>query len=133
MSERSQLIETANAPTPVGPYSQAVRSGPFLFLSGQIGLDPSTGKIVEGDAAKQAGQALRNLESVVREAGGALSDIVKTTIFLADMAEFAKVNRVYADFLGELRPARSTVEVSTLPLDADVEIEAIAIIGSGSR
>ena len=83
--------------------------------------------------AKQAGQALRNLESVVREAGGALSDIVKTTIFLADMAEFAKVNRVYADFLGELRPARSTVEVSTLPLDADVEIEAIAIIGSGSR
>lgn len=133
MSERLQLIETANAPTPVGPYSQAVRSGPFLFLSGQIGLDPGTGKIVDGGAAMQAWQALRNLESVVCEAGGALGDIVKTTIFLADMAEFAKVNQVYADFLGELRPARSTVEVSRLPLDADMEIEAVAIIGSGSR
>ena len=133
MSERSQLIETAKAPTPVGPYSQAVRSGPFLFLSGQIGLDPGTGKIVNGGAAKQAGQALRNLESVVREAGGTIGDIVKTTIFLADMAEFAKVNQVYADFFGELRPTRSTVEVSRLPLNADMEIEAIAIIGSGSR
>ena len=133
ISERSQSIETAKAPTPVGPYSQAIRNGQFLFLSGQVGLDPDTGKIVNGGVAKQAGQALRNLESVVHEAGGTIGDIVKTTIFLTDMSDFATVNQVYEGLFGELRPARSTVEVSRLPLDADMEIEAIAMIGSGSR
>lgn len=132
-SERSHSIETAKAPTPVGPYSQAVRSGSFLFLSGQIGLDPETGKLIKGGVEVQSLQALQNLESVIREAGGTIDDIVKTTIFLVDLGEFSKVNQVYADFFGKLRPARSTVEVSKLPLDAEMEIEAIAIIGSGSR
>ena len=132
-SERLHPIETPKAPTPVGPYSQAVRSGSFLFLSGQIGLDPGSGALVKGGVEAQVWQALQNLEFVVREAGGTIGDIVKTTIFVVDLGDFAKVNQVYADFFGELRPARSTVEVSRLPLDAEMEIEAVAIIGSGSR
>ena len=132
-SERSHSIETAKAPSPIGPYSQAVRSGSLLFLSGQVGLDPETGALVEGGVEAQARQALRNLEHVVREAGGAIGDIVKTTIFVVDLGDFAKVNQVYADFFGESRPARSTVEVSRLPLGAAVEIEAVAILKSGSR
>ena len=132
-SERMQPIETAEAPTPIGPYSQAVCSGSFLFLSGQVGLDPVAGALVKGGVEPQVRQALRNLESVVREAGGTVGDIVKTTIFVVDLEDFGKVNRVYADYFGKFRPARSTVEVSRLPLDASVEIEAIAMIGPGSR
>ena len=129
-SERSHSIETAKAPTPIGPYSQAVRSGSLLFLSGQVGLEPESGALVEGGVEAQVRQALRNLEHVVREAGGAIGDIVKTTIFVVDLGNFAKV---YADFFGDFRPARSTVEVSRLPLGAAVEIEAVAILKSGSR
>ena len=132
-SERPHSIETAKAPTPIGPYSQAVRSGSFLFLSGQVGLDPEAGALVEGGVEAQVRKALQNLEHVVREAGGAIGDIVKTTIFVVDLGDFAKVNQIYADFFGEFRPARSTVEVSRLPLGAAVEIEAIAILDSGSR
>lgn len=132
-SERSHSIETAKAPTPIGPYSQAVRSGSLLFLSGQVGLDPESGALVEGGVEAQVRQALRNLEHVVREADGAIGDIVKTTIFVVDLGDFAKVNQVYADFFGEFRPARSTVEVSRLPLGAAVEIEAVAILESGDR
>ena len=132
-SERSHPIETPKAPTPAGPYSQAVCSGSFLFLSGQIGLDPGSGALVKGGVEAQVRQALQNLEFVIREAGGTIGDIVKTTIFVVDMGDFAKVNQIYADFFGELRPARSNVEVSRLPLDAEMEIEAIAIIGSGNR
>ena len=132
-SERSHSIETAKAPTPIGPYSQAVRSGSLLFLSGQVGLDPESDALVEGGVEAQVQQALRNLEHVVREAGGAISDIVKTTVFVVDLGDFAKVNQVYADFFGESRPARSTVGVSRLPLGAAVEIEAVAILKSGGR
>ena len=132
-SERSHSIETAKAPTPIGPYSQAVRSGSLLFLSGQVGLDPEAGALVEGGVEAQVRQALRNLEQVVREAGGAIGDIVKTTVFVVDLGDFAKVNQIYADFFGESRPARSTVEVSRLPLGAAVEIEAVAILESGGR
>ena len=132
-SERSHSIETAKAPTPIGPYSQAVRSGSLLFLSGQVGLDPEAGALVEGGVEAQVRQALRNLEQVVREAGGVIGDIVKTTVFVVDLGDFAKVNQIYADFFGESRPARSTVEVSRLPLGAAVEIEAVAILESGSR
>lgn len=131
--ERLQPIESAEAPTPIGPYSQAVCGGSFLFLSGQVGLDPVAGALVKGGVEAQVRQALRNLESVVREAGGTVGDIVKTTIFVVDLEDFAKVNQVYADYFGKFRPARSTVEVSRLPLDASVEIEAIAMIGPGSR
>ena len=132
-SERSQSIETAKAPTPIGPYSQAVRSGSFLFMSGQVGFDPASGALVRDGVEAQVRQALRNLEAVIHEAGGTIGDIVKTTVFVVDLGDFSKVNRVYADFFGEFRPARSTVEISKLPLDAAVEIEAIAILKSGSQ
>ena len=132
-SERSQSIETAKAPTPIGPYSQAVRSGSLLFMSGQVGFDPASGALVRDGVEAQVRQALRNLEAVIHEAGGTIGDIVKTTVFVVDLGDFAKVNRAYADFFGEFRPARSTVEISKLPLDAAVEVEAIAILKSGSR
>ena len=132
-SERSHSIETAKAPTPIGPYSQAVRIGSLLFLSGQVGLDPESGALVEGGVEAQVRKALQNLEHVVREAGGSIGDIVKTTVFVVDLGDFAKVNQVYADFFGEFRPARSTIEISRLPLGAAVEIEAVAVLDSDGR
>jgi len=121
-------VLTADAPAPIGPYNQAVRAGGFVFCSGQIPLDPSTGKLVEGDVSVQARQVLDNLSAVLRAAGVGFADVVKTTIFLIDMNDFAAVNAVYGERVGELAAARSTVAVAALPLGARVEIDAIAIV-----
>lgn len=129
-TETMRFVHTEAAPAPVGPYSQAVRVGQLLFVSGQVGLEPGASAIAANDIEAQAERALRNVAAILTAAGVSPQEIVKTTIFLADMDDFARVNRIYAEFFGEHRPARSTVEVSRLPLGAKVEIEAIAVIGS---
>jgi 2-iminobutanoate/2-iminopropanoate deaminase len=123
-------ISTAHAPAAIGPYSQAIRADGYLFCSGQLGLDPSTGEFVAGDVAAQAEQSLRNLGAVLEAAGLTFSDVVKTTIFLADIADFATVNAVYGRFVTDPPPARSTVAVAALPKGGRVEIEAIARLGA---
>lgn len=120
-----QAVRTGGAPSAIGPYSQAIAVDGFVFCSGQLGLEPVSGELVEGVAA-QAERALRNLSAVLDAAGMTLGDVVKTTIFLADMADFAAVNEVYARFLPDPPPARSTVAVAALPKGGLVEIEAIA-------
>ena len=119
-------ISTAQAPAAIGPYSQAIRADGYLFCSGQLGLDPATGDFVAGDVRAQAEQALRNLGAVLEAAGLTFGDVVKTTIFLADMADFAAVNGVYGRFVTDPPPARSTVAVAALPKGGRVEIEATA-------
>jgi 2-iminobutanoate/2-iminopropanoate deaminase len=119
-------ISTAQAPAAIGPYSQAIRADGYLFCSGQLGLDPATGDLVAGDVGAQAEQALRNLGAVLEAAGLKFGDVVKTTIFLADMADFAAVNGVYGRFVTDPPPARSTVAVAALPKGGRVEIEATA-------
>jgi 2-iminobutanoate/2-iminopropanoate deaminase len=123
-------ISTAHAPAAIGPYSQAIRADGYLFCSGQLGLDPSTGELVAGDVAAQAEQSLRNLGAVLEAAGLTFGDVVKTTIFLADIADFATVNAVYGRFVTDPPPARSTVAVAALPKGGRVEIEAIARLGA---
>lgn len=125
------IIQTGDAPDAIGPYSQAVRvrASEFLFLSGQIGLDPRTGELVPGDIEDQTERVLRNLEGVLRAAGSSLDQVVKTTIYLTDMEEFPRVNQVYGKFFGESLPARATVGVSSLPKGALVEVEALAVVG----
>jgi len=123
-------VSTAHAPAAIGPYSQAIRADGYLFCSGQLGLDPSTGEFVAGDVAAQAEQSLRNLGAVLKAAGLTFSDVVKTTIFLADIADFATVNAVYGRFVTDPPPARSTVAVAALPKGGRVEIEAIARLGA---
>jgi 2-iminobutanoate/2-iminopropanoate deaminase len=120
-----QAIQTNGAPAPVGPYSQAIRSGDLVFCSGQVGLDPLTGELVDGLEA-QAERAIRNLQAVLDAAGLGFDDVVKTTIFLADVNDFGAVNAIYARFMPEPPPARSTIGVGGLPKGALVEIEAIA-------
>jgi 2-iminobutanoate/2-iminopropanoate deaminase len=121
-----QIVSTSNAPAAIGPYSQAVIAGSTLYTSGQIALNPATGQLVDGDVRAQAAQVMRNLQAVVEAAGYAMSDVVKTTIFLASMDDFATVNEIYgAAFSGE-PPARSTVQAAQLPRGALVEIDAIA-------
>ena len=120
-----QAISTGGAAAAIGPYSQAIRSGDMLFCSGQLGIDPATGELVEGVVA-QAERALRNLQSVLDAAGLGFDDVVKTTIFLADIGDFAAVNAVYARFMPDPPPARSTIQVAALPKAGRVEIEAIA-------
>ncbi|MCB9728332.1 MAG: RidA family protein [Deltaproteobacteria bacterium] len=121
------IIETAQAPKAIGPYSQAIRAGGLTFLSGQIPLDPATGELVgEGDVEAQTRQVMKNLLAVLGAAGHQVSDLVRTTIFLADLGDFATVNRVYGEALGGHRPARATVQVARLPKDALVEIDGIA-------
>jgi 2-iminobutanoate/2-iminopropanoate deaminase len=119
-------ISTAQAPAAIGPYSQAIRADGYLFCSGQLGLDPATGDFVAGDVGAQAEQALRNLGAVLEAAGLTFGDVVKTTVFLADMADFATVNGVYGRFVSDPPPARSTVAVAALPKGGRVEIEATA-------
>ena len=121
-----EYVQTDGAPAAIGPYSQAVRSGDFLFCSGQIALDPRSGEMVGENAADQARQVLANLGAVLDAGGADLQTVVKTTIFLEDMADFAAVNEVYAEAFGDHRPARATVEAAGLPKGALVEIEAIA-------
>jgi 2-iminobutanoate/2-iminopropanoate deaminase len=119
-------ISTPHAPGAIGPYSQAIRTDGYLFCSGQLGLDPATGEFAAGDVGAQAEQALRNLTAVLEVAGLSFADVVKTTIFLADMADFAAVNGVYGRFVTDPPPARSTVAVAALPKGGRVEIEATA-------
>jgi 2-iminobutanoate/2-iminopropanoate deaminase len=122
-------ILTDKAPTPIGPYSQAILvDGKFLYTAGQIPIDPSTGKMVEGDIKVQTRQVLKNIEAVLIAGGSSLTSVIKTTVFLKDMNEFAAMNEVYNEFLSVSSPARSTVEVARLPRDARVEIEAIALV-----
>jgi 2-iminobutanoate/2-iminopropanoate deaminase len=121
-----KVVQTDGAPAPIGPYSQAVTSGSEIFCSGQIALDPATGNVVEGDVSAQARRVLENLGSVLRAGGYDFADVVKTTIFLVDMNDFAAVNEVYGSYFGESKPARSTVAVAGLPRGVRVEIDAIA-------
>ncbi len=121
-----KIISTERAPEPIGPYNQAVKSGHLLFTSGQIPIDPATGDMVSGGIREQTIQVLENLKAVLEEAGGTLDDVVKTTVFLADMADFPELNTLYAEYFGEDNaPARSTVQVAALPKGARVEIEAV--------
>jgi len=122
----TSAIVTSKAPAAIGPYSQAIRAGSLLFCSGQIALDPATGAMIEGDVEAQTRQALANLQAVLEAAEVGLGAVVKTTIFLVDLADFQRVNAIYAEYFPGVPPARSTVEVSRLPRDARVEIEAIA-------
>ncbi len=119
-------IHSDQAPKAVGPYSQAIRYDNVLYLSGQIGLVPDTGKLAGDDLKSQAVQVMHNLEAVLHEAGAATSDIIKAGIYLTDMGDFPVLNRLYADWLGEHRPARATVAVAALPLGARIEIDLIA-------
>jgi 2-iminobutanoate/2-iminopropanoate deaminase len=121
-----QTVTSINAPAAIGPYSQAVKAGNFVFLSGQLGINPQTGEFVEGAVAEQAEQVFKNILAVLSEAGLDFEQIVKTTVFLADMADFAAMNTVYAKYFKEPYPARSAVAVKTLPKNALVEIEVIA-------
>ncbi|MFA7620434.1 MAG: RidA family protein [Aminobacteriaceae bacterium] len=121
-----KIISTANAPAAVGPYSQAIKAGPFLFCSGQLPMDPKTGEFVPGGVAEQAEQVLKNVQAVLEGAGYSLNDVVKATVFATSMGDFAAVNGVYAKFFEKEPPARSFVEVSALPRGAQVEIEVIA-------
>ena len=124
-------IVTPEAPAALGPYSQAIAAGGFLFCSGQLGLDPATGDFAGGDVEAQAARALMNLGNVLEAAGCTFEDVLKTTIFLADMTDFAVVNEVYGRFVSDPPPARSTVEVAALPKGGRVEIEAIARLRAG--
>lgn len=124
-----QAIETQNAPGAVGPYSQAIKTGNLIFLSGQIGNDPQTKKVVEGGVEAQARQIFKNITAVLKEAGASLENVVKATVFLRDMADFKKVNEVYANHFNRPYPARSAVAVRELPLSVDIEIEVIAVYG----
>jgi 2-iminobutanoate/2-iminopropanoate deaminase len=121
-----QSISSPDAPKAIGPYSPAIRSGQLLFVSGQIPLDPATGRMVEGDVTAQTRRVMDNLGAILRSAGLSFSQIVRTTIFLADLEDFAKVNDVYGSYFSEPYPARATVQVARLPRDARVEIDAIA-------
>ena len=127
MTER-RIVRTEGAPGAIGPYSQAVVAGGFVYCSGQIPLDPATGQFVEGGVREQTRQVLQNLSKVLEAAGSSLGRVVKTTVFLADMNDFAAMNETYAKFVKAPFPARSTVQVARLPRDARIEIDAIAVI-----
>ena len=122
-------ISTPKAPAAIGPYSQAIQAGNFVYTSGQLPIDPSTGAFPEGGIKQQTRQSLTNIKSILEEAGLTMGNVVKTTVFLADMSDFADMNGVYAEFFSEPFPARSAVAVKTLPKNALVEIEAIAFKG----
>jgi len=123
-----QVIQTDHAPAAVGPYSQAIKTDTLIFTAGQIGLNPATGKLVDGGIEAETQQVLNNLKAVLEAAGTNFERVVKTTIFLTDMGEFATVNGIYGQFFGQAPPARSTVQVAGLPLGARVEIEAVALV-----
>lgn len=121
-------IAAPGAPPAIGPYSPAIRAGNLLFLSGQIPIDPATGRVVEGDIAAQTDQVLRNVAALLDAAGASFDQVARTTVFLADMDEFAAMNAVYARYVADPPPARATVQVARLPLDVRVEIDAIAVL-----
>lgn len=122
-----QIVQTEKAPAAIGPYSQAVKANGLVFLSGQIALDPVTMDLAGNDVTEQTEQALRNLEQVLTAAGASLDQVVKTTVFLADMSDFAAMNEVYGKFFTQSKPARSTIQAAGLPMNVRVEIDAIAL------
>lgn len=122
-----EIIKTDRAPRAMGPYSQAVKTNGFVYVSGQVAIDPATGQFIAGDISEQTEQVLRNLTAVLEAAGTGLDRVIKSTVFLADMADFAAMNEVYAKFFANDPPARATVQAARLPLDARVEIEVIAL------
>ena len=121
-----KTVHTENAPAALGPYSQAMIVDGWVYTSGQVGIDPATGQLVSGGFEAQARQVLKNLDAVLTAAGGRFSDVVKTTIFVQDLNDFAQLNKLYGEAMGAHRPARSTVEVARLPADALVEIDMVA-------
>ena len=123
-----QAVSTPSAPPAIGPYSQAIRAGALLFVSGQIPLDPATGQLVEGDLTAQTQQVFRNLEAILAAAGATFDHVVRTTVYLADMNDFPAMNVVYATYFASPAPARATVQAARLPRDARVEIELIAVL-----
>ncbi len=126
----SRKISTDKAPSAIGPYSQGVIMNGFLFTAGQIPLDPASGKMVDGGIVEQTDRVMENLQEVLRSAGASWTDVVKTTVYLHDLSHFPTVNEVYGKWLGDARPARSTVQVTALPRGALVEIDAIAAVGT---
>jgi len=128
MTER-RIVKTQSAPGAIGPYSQAVAAGGFVYCSGQIPIDPATGQLIEGGIREQTAQVMRNLSKVLEAAGTSLGRAVKTTVFLADMDDFAEMNEVYTGFFAEDPPARATVQAARLPRDARIEIDVIALAG----
>lgn len=128
METIKQIVATGNAPQAIGPYSQAVKTNGLVFCSGQIPLDPATGQVVAGGIAEQTARVLDNLKGVLEAAGAGLDSVVKTTVFVKDLAEFGAMNEVYGTYFSAGAPARSTVEVARLPKDVKVEIEAIAFV-----
>ena len=123
------IITTENAPKAIGPYSQAVRVGDFLFLSGQISINPETGELVTESFEAQVRQVFKNIEAVLKAAGADFTNVVKSTVFLKNMADFAEMNRIYAEFFPNDPPARSAVQAARLPKDVDIEIEVMAYLG----
>jgi 2-iminobutanoate/2-iminopropanoate deaminase len=123
-----RIVHTDKAPAAIGPYSQGIVAGNFLFTAGQIALDPATGQVVQGDVTAQTERVLTNLTAVLESAGTSWADVVKTTVYLQDMADFPRVNEVYGRMIGDARPARSTVQVSGLPRGVLVEIDAVAVV-----
>jgi len=123
-----QAVSTSAAPQAIGPYSQGIRAGSLLFVSGQVPIDPSTGNIIDGDVDAQTHRVLRNIGEILRAGGASFDNVVRTTVFLADMNDFAAMNAVYATYFSAPAPARATVQVSRLPKDARVEIDVIAAI-----
>ena len=125
----TRIVSSDTAPAAIGPYSQGIIAGGFLFSAGQIPLDPATTQVVEGDIVPQTQQVLKNLQAVLAAAGASWKDVVKTTVFLQDMSDFPRMNEVYASVMGEARPARSTVQVAGVPRGVQVEIELGAYLG----
>lgn len=126
---KKEEVKTDKAPRAIGPYSQGVKIGRYIFLSGQIPIEPVSGEVVQGDISVQTRQSLKNLQMVLEEAGASLKDVVKTTVFLKSLASFAEMNGIYGEFFMPPYPARATVEVSALPKGVEIEIDAIAVIG----
>jgi 2-iminobutanoate/2-iminopropanoate deaminase len=122
-----EIIETRQSPSPIGPYSQAIRANGFIFVSGQIPIDPETGQVVAGGLEPQTHQVIKNISTILEAAGSNLSQVVKTTVFLMDLEYFPAFNRIYGDYFGGIKPARATVQVARLPKDALLEIEVVAL------
>jgi 2-iminobutanoate/2-iminopropanoate deaminase len=126
---KREIVHTEKAPKAIGPYSQAIRTDSMIYAAGQTGIDPATGDLIPGGVEEQTRQVLTNLQNVIEAAGSSFKNVVKTTVFLRDMNDFAKMNAIYAEYFGENPPARSTIAVAGLPKGGLVEIEAIALIG----